>query len=134
MRRVLLILMIAVLPVRGWAADMMGVAMAAHALSATLQIAGHSSHANEVTFAPPNGAEAPFSMSSDCPMWAAQTAGDDPSSSHEGCATCQLCMALVAGYAFVLIRTASLPQAVQEFASIRFTSAEHASGFKPPIS
>ena len=146
MRRLLLILMIALLPVRGWAADVMGVVMAAHELSATLRIAGgaggagsagsadHLGSANEAKSVQPSGAETPFSMSPNCPMWAAQTAGDDTSTSYEGCATCQLCMALVVGQPFVLSTAASLPQAAQGFSSVTFTSAERAPGFKPPIS
>ena len=140
MRRLLLILMIALLPVRGWAADVMGVVMAAHELSATLRIAGgagsagHLGSANEAKSVQPSGSETPFSMSPNCPMWAAQTTGDDTSTSYEGCATCQLCMALVVGQPFVLSTSASLPQAAQGFASVSFTSAERAPGFKPPIS
>ena len=140
MRRLLLILMIALLPVRGWAADVMGVVMAAHELSVTLRIAGgagsagHLGSANEAKSVHPSGSETPFSMSPNCPMWAAQTTGDDTSTSYEGCATCQLCMALVVGQPFVLSTSASLPQAAQEFSSVTFTSAERAPGFKPPIS
>ena len=140
MRRVLLILMIALLPVRGWAADVMGVVMAAHELSVALRFAGgagssdHSGSANEAKSVRPSGAEALFNMSPNCPMWAAQAAGDDPSASYEGCATCQLCMALVVGPVFALSNIAPLPQAAQGFASVSFTSAERAPGFKPPIS
>ena len=143
MRRLLLILMIALLPVRGWAADVMGVVMAAHELSATLRMAGgaggtggadHLGSSNGAKSAQATDAETPFSMSPNCPMWAAQTAGDDPSASYEGCATCQLCMALVLGQPLVLSTTAPLPQADQGFANVSFTSAERAPGFKPPIS
>ena len=113
MRRVFLILMIALLPVRGWATDMMGVVMAAQELS---------------------GAETAFSMSADCPMGATQTPDDGASDTHQGCATCQLCMALFTANTPVIVNIVSLPQAPQGRASISFTSAERAPGFKPPIS
>ena len=131
MRRVFLILVIALLPVRGWAADMMGVVMAAQALSASKHIAANASDAKPATS---SGAETPFSMSADCPMWASQTADGDPSVPHTGCTTCQLCMALFIGHTFELITAAPLRQAAQGIACMSFTSAERAPGFKPPIS
>ena len=131
MRRVFLILLIALLPLRGWAVDMMGVVMAAQALSASQHIAGNTSEAGPATS---NGAETPFSMSVDCPMWASQTADDDPTVSHSICTTCQLCMALLTGHNFALISTAPLVQAAQGIPGISFSSAEHALRLKPPIS
>ena len=131
MRRVFLILMIALLPVRGWAADMMGVVMAAQELSAVHGIAANGSEAQA---GKPNGAEKRLNMPADCPMGATQTPDDGASNTHQGCATCQLCMALFTANTPVPIITISLPQAPEGRASTRFTSAERAPGFKPPIS
>ena len=131
MRRVFLILMIALLPVRGWAADMMGVVMAAQELSAVHSVADSGSEARAGN---PSGAEPAFNMSADCPMGAIQTPDDGASDTHQGCATCQLCMALFTANTPVPIITITLPQAPQGRASTRFTSAERAPGFKPPIS
>ena len=131
MRRVFLILMIALLPVRGWATDMMGVVMAAQALNAVQDVAGNASDAQAGT---PRSAETPFSMAADCPMGVTQTSDDETPASLQGCATCQLCMALFTACLPVIINTVSLPQAPQGLASISFTSAERAPGFKPPIS
>ncbi len=50
------------------------------------------------------------------------------------CNSCQLCMALVTGYPMALVSATYLPQAVQQVATISFSSAERTPGLKPPIS
>lgn len=164
MRRLLLILMIAVLPVRGWASDVMTVASAAQQLSSTTAtiefIATHALQTGaRATFYGYFEAKPPSSMPWDCPWRASSiksannadnvmqdgvdTASDivsDPASDSpsnrfcKGCNTCQLCMALVTGYPMALFSATYLPQAVQHVTAIGFTSAERAPGFKPPIS
>ena len=150
MRRFLLILMIALLPVRGWASDVMTVASAVQQLSVaentTELVATHALQTRaRATFDGYFEAKPASSMPWDCP-WRAKNAGDaaqdgidsasdSPSNRFcNGCNTCQLCMALVTGYPMALVSAAYLPQAVQHLTAIGFTSAERAPGFKPPIS
>ena len=146
MRRLLLILMIALLPVRGWASDVMTVASAAQQLNATELVANHALPTRaRATFDGYFEAKPASSTPWDCP-WRAKDAGraaqdgsdsasDSPSNRFcNGCNTCQLCMALVTGYPMALVSATYLPQAVQQVATISFSSAERTPGFKPPIS
>ena len=131
MRRVLLILMIALLPLRGWAADNMGLVMA------VAEVSAHQSTVSAVPDAGPAtsaGAQTFLSMAADCPMRASPAADGDQSASHTGCTTCQLCMGVFTSQAFTLIGTTLLPQAPPGLGSTRFSSAERVAGFKPPIS
>ena len=142
MRRLLLILMIALLPVRAWASDVMTVASAAQALNATENVATYALSTRATAhFNSEIGTTLTAGMPFDCPLLAqvvrnpAQDKGGNPFKPLcHGCNTCQLCMALVTGYPMVQVSAARLPQAVQHLAAISFTSAERAPGFKPPIS
>ena len=123
MRHILLILMIALLPLRGWASESMAVSMAVQQLVvAQKQVAGKAG------------------MPADCPFLVevsekstTDTNGDAISPLCKGCTTCQLCMALVTGYPSVFGIAAHLPHATQLVTSVSFTSAVRAPGFKPPI-
>lgn len=124
MRHLVLILMIALLPLRGWASENMVVSMAVQQLVvAQNQAAGDTG------------------MPADCPFFgqtseksATDTSGSDISPLCKGCTTCQLCMALVTGYSPMLGTATELPHAKRLVSSVSFTSAERAPGFKPPIS
>lgn len=130
MRHLLLVLMIALLPVRGWAVDVMALSMAAGQLNAIETIATEAINTGEKS---QFYSESQASMPTDCPM---QIQAPDNTSAGvcHGCNTCLLCMAVVTGYPMTLAGAASLPQAEQAFGSASFTSAERAPGFKPPIS
>ncbi len=110
MRTVVLILMIALLPLRMWAADGMGVRMA---------------HAQIAVAA----------MPADCPMMAMPGAGgespdDAPSSAH--CTTCQLCAATACSPE-VAIGQEAVPAGPHQSLTRRFHSAELAPDLRPPI-
>ena len=142
MRRLLLILMIALLPVRAWASDVMTVASAVPALKAIETIASYAlSTRATARFNNEISTKLTVDMPFDCPLPAqavgnlAQDKGGNPFKPLcHGCHTCQLCMALVTGYPMVQVSAARLPQAMQHLAAISFTSAERAPGYKPPIS
>ena len=130
MRHLLLVLMIALLPARGWAVDLMALSMAARQLNAI----------ENVTSEPINtGAKGQFEsekqagMPADCPMQFLATNKAGTEVCH-GCNTCLLCMAVVTGYPTIRVGASPLPQGTQTIGSISFTSAERAPGFKPPIS
>lgn len=138
MRRFFLIVMIALLPVRGWASDMMTVSMLAQQLhavqSAQSGIDGQNASAQPVAQVQPT-------MSADCPMMA-MLAGDRVRKANDEtgspvfkvCTTCQLCMGLVTGFSQLHPPLMPLPRAALLLGSVSFTSAERASGCKPPIS
>ena len=137
MRRLFIVFMILLLPLRGWAADLMAVSMANQQRIAIINIANNA--INTRTILLPDQ-QAQVAMPEECPFLAfssgapADNGGQGVSVLCKGCTTCQLCMALVTGYPAMTRFVAVLPPAEPLVVSIRFTSAERASGFKPPIS
>lgn len=138
MRRFILIFMITLLPVRGWASDMMAVSMAVQQLHAVRSVEsgidGQNASAQPVAQVQPT-------MSADCPMLAmlagmpvSDASGETGSPVFKVCTTCQLCMGLVTGYVSCGPTLMPLPLTALWLGSISFTSAERAPGFKPPIS
>jgi hypothetical protein len=133
MRIWLLVLMIALLPVRGWLGNAMAVDMASQAV-AKAQKAGSPVPANVVI-------DAEASMPADCPMHAqsADTAAAaidaEAGSVHcNACDTCELCLALATSTWSDAATLAFAPHAAPLATGYRFTSADRFSSFKPPIS
>lgn len=138
MRRFFLIVMIVLLPVRGWASDLMMVSMAVQQLHAVQSV--QSGIDGQNAFAQPVAQVRP-TMSADCPMMAMLAGHPVPETNDETgspvfkvCTTCQLCMGLVTGFSQVHPPLMPLPHAALLFGGVSFSSAERASGFKPPIS
>ena len=138
MRHLLVILMIALLPIRSWAADMMAVSMALqqwHAVASVQSaIDGQNTSGQPVAQVQPT-------MPADCPMMAVlvgklvRDTGDETGSPvFKVCSTCQLCMGLVTGYVPCDSSLMPLPQTALWLGSASFTSAERSTGFKPRIS
>lgn len=119
MRRWLILVMVLMLPLRGWAGDFMSVQMATAAATA--------------------GEHAGASMPADCPMHAAAVdSTDDAAPAHGGgmsaCSSCELCIP-VAKLAGGALEAVSL--AVHEHPLARpsaFASAALAAAVEPPIS
>ncbi|HYW56634.1 MAG TPA: hypothetical protein VE934_06725 [Polaromonas sp.] len=129
MRHLLLALLIALLPVRGWVGNAMAVDMAAQRAAATI---------------------AQQAMPADCPMHA-QAADQDGSASQQtpgdkaadqgksgklcaDCDTCQLCLAL-ASFTWTDLPTGShSAHSGPVGTGIRFSSADNVFSLKPPIS
>jgi hypothetical protein len=124
MRHILLVLMIALLPVRGWVGDV----MAAQMISDRLQPAAVAPAATETAHA-------------ECPghaAMAAQAGAPQPeAASHESCAscvTCQVCASVALLQPTAAQQPAALPLERPATGGAQFASAEPAPGFKPPIS
>lgn len=132
MQRWFLILMLVLLPLRGWSAQLMGLQM------------GMQTGAMHAPVSMPDRSMAPLEdmhasdMPADCPMHlasaSAQPAADaQPDSHHGSCQACQLCMPLA------LLATEPLRMGAQHGplplpqAQLRFVSAELAQVAKPPI-
>ena len=128
MRHLLLVVMMILLPVRGWAGDHMAVSMAV------------GMAANMVVSATAKTGES--TMSADCPMHfqtaAADTANDSNSTSTgqqcSGCDTCELCLALATVTHIAWPSAAAGPHIAPLTRGIAFHSADSGSSLKPPIS
>ncbi|SDZ06944.1 hypothetical protein SAMN05518669_120106 [Variovorax sp. YR634] len=138
MRTLLLALMIALLPIRGWLGDAMAVEMVRHSLPAaeaavSMATAATEAHCHEAMDA---------GSSMDMQMGMADHAGSHDNSSndgtgHQGCGTCtacQVCHTLALGGMPLVDIVHSAPQAPPAAHAARFASAEPAQGLKPPIS
>lgn len=138
--------MIALLPLRGWSAQLMGVEMAASQLPAVMQAMGQDAGHN--TMHDVDQTVSMHSMSPDCPMHAAHSVLDsapDPAQDlqtshssqsddgqHTGCQSCQLCMPLLGLSPASASGADRCPMPLPQ-AHGRFVSAEVAQAVKPPI-
>lgn len=130
MRHWFLILMIALLPLRGWAGDM----MASHALGQRIAAATSVSAAPAVL----KSAETPV-MHDDCPGHAAKPAAPDVApagvaSDCGNCTACQVCHSVAMTVSVVPPVLPAAPHARPLQAGVPFASAEPVPGIKPPIS
>jgi hypothetical protein len=141
MRTLLLALMIALLPIRGWLGDAMAVEMVRHSLPAAALLVSQQASSSGAMAAEAHCHEA---MGADSSMDAmAHAAGSHDSSSndndadHQGCGTCtacQVCHTVALGGMPLIDTVHSAPQAPPAAHAARFASAEPAPGLKPPIS
>jgi len=142
MRTLLLALMIALLPIRGWLGDAMAFEMVRHSLPAAAAVSMASSattaseaHCHEGMVADSGAMSMDMSMN-----MADHTGGHDNSDNgagHQGCGTCtacQVCHTVALGGMPLIDIVHSAPQAPPAAHAARFASAEPAPGLKPPIS
>ena len=123
MARLLLIFLIVLLPLRGWAAERM-VHPAEHGQAVVLMAQADAS-----------------GMSEDCALHMQQQQmashhanGDDQNNAHSGCQACQLCMPLAALDSPSTVPAAVLPHGVPVPRIRTLVSADPARHAKPPIS
>jgi hypothetical protein len=139
MQRWFLILMLVLLPARGWSAQLMGIEMGAAQLAAVQMGAAHHASMSD------NSAEmsdlmAMTDMPADCPMHMAASvhdaqANDNASADqqHPTCQACQLCMPLaMLAHTGLTVGSQRCPMPLPQ-AGMRFVSAELALAVKPPI-
>lgn len=140
MRHFFVALMIVLLPLRGWAGDVMATQMAAPALAQQVaQIAGTSTHNHES--GTPSHTHSDLvqagaaTLAPDCAGHAGSGHSSPTDNSHcQSCVACQACHTLgLAVPSIVSTEPASAAEKPQLVVS-RFTSAERALGLKPPIS
>ncbi|MES2941753.1 MAG: hypothetical protein V4772_02660 [Pseudomonadota bacterium] len=125
MRYLIVIIMIALLPLRGWAGHVMAVDMASLQVAAAKKAAA-SQAANDIIAA----------MPADCPMLAQAGADEEPatSSAHCSCDTCELCLALASVKDSGFFQAVFTPHTAPRAANTGFSSADRSAGLKPPIS
>ena len=122
MARFFILLLVVLLPLRGWTAERMVVQM---------QVGTHA--AAQV---------ADSAMPDDCAMHLqVAQAGSGPEATdaahvpdHKSCQSCQLCMPLAGLHTGTRMALATIPQALPRMRSCCFASADPARGVKPPIS
>ena len=136
MRRLLLILMIALLPLRGWAGDAMATGMAAGQAQQMQQM--HVATENIATHAHPASAKADFYHETvalpDCAGHDAGN-GDHAGNSHcDTCSACQACHTVALTHSAPDIAPVFHAFALPYSAADQFASADAALRQKPPIS
>lgn len=132
MRRLVLILMLVLLPLRGWVGEAMAMDMMAIQAGATQKIAAHAHGISaESTF--------DVEMQADCHEATGAELSDSTTSTststHCGtCPLCQMCNSVAAPAPFLALPTPWLPQTQPTTGPARFASATAAFALKPPIS
>ncbi len=139
MRRWLLVLMIALLPVRGWVGDAMASEMAGAQLNAINSIVAHADSTRATAgFATQSGAES----HADCHGQAALAAAPDDAAQpleHStqdcgSCTACQVCHTVALAAPDASATPVQRHHGTPPAAGQPFASAVLARGFKPPIS
>ena len=141
MRYLLIVLMIVLLPVRGWAGNAMAVDMAAQQMAVQQILVAQTSSTSRVST---DAITAGSAMPDDCPMHLqavnVQAVDDKPGQADtnvahcHSCDTCELCLALGSwSHTAWVAGTTSRPASLQLTAH-DFRSADAAASFKPPIS
>ncbi|MES2975365.1 MAG: hypothetical protein V4757_17245 [Pseudomonadota bacterium] len=146
MRHWLLILMIALLPLRGWAAATMAgqmpTAHAAAAMQAETAHAGAPSHQGAGTHkaaalmpdCPEHAAASAEPATAAAPADAADTDTTQASGDCHSCTSCQICHTVAATVNAALPALTFSPHALPAEGGASFASAQPAQGLKPPIS
>lgn len=121
MSRIFLILLIALLPLRGWSAQRMAVYMAASETTTMAMVAADQG------------------MPADCPMMMQASSSDKSADqggnkSHRGCQSCQLCMSLAAFETQATRTLPHMPITAEIPRADRFANADLVRAVKPPIS
>ena len=136
MRRIFLLIMILLLPLRGWAGSVMAVEMSAqHLASASLVV----SNLDTLGLGATVQAATTLRNNTDCPDHAAATqpAGDvlaDSSNHCNTCVACQICHTVaLTGVTPLNLAPVGAGSPIAT-ANTRFASAVLRTGFKPPIS
>ena len=142
MRRLFLILMIALLPVRGWVGDVMAVEMSM-VMAAQNEIATES----VASYAHSTGARGQFDSENTAPAYAEcpghagaapadmVATADNATNGHcNTCGVCQICHTVALATTVAQYPADPKPDALPFIGSTRFASAVTALGQKPPIS
>jgi hypothetical protein len=140
MRLLLLALMIALLPLRGWVGDVMAMEMPAGLSFATNNIATHADtagagghiHVNtEASHTPCHGHDGAAADARADKAGSQDNPGPDPCS-H--CSACQICHTVAVTAAISLAVDTALPHLLWPAGGLQFASAIPAPHLKPPIS
>lgn len=123
MRRLVLVLMIALLPLRGWVGEAMAAQMAMADLQAGAMVSLMSTHTDCALHADHGAMQAA----------AAQSTAPEPDHGDGGCNTCQACHHLALELPSFSWSVSDAPPAALPLVAVRFASAFPALTSKPPI-
>ena len=129
MRHFFLILMIALLPLRGWVSDAMATGMAAAGAQQTQQVATKSMVASLH-----EAAEKSAPAAADCADHALGGEPHAPDAHCDSCSACQACHTVALSPEAAAVAAVFDLRIPPRAAIARFASAEAATGQKPPIS
>jgi hypothetical protein len=143
MRRLFVVLLITLLPLRSWAGDAMAISMGSMA-GPSVAIESIAGDDHSAWTSGPFDQETAAEMPADCPMLAqagaaAATAPADGAASAaqpacHGCDTCALCLALFTSGADGIGHLAVSHRTLPPEPTASMASADPVPGFKPPIS
>lgn len=140
MRHIFVILMIAMLPLRSWAGDLMAMDMTTQHINAISFIASSAYDTrtrgtfdtNQTT---DPGFECPGHVPTASVPISVVNAADTPADGHcSTCGVCQICHVVALAQTTVWLAPTFIPPALAPIGGTRFTSALPALGLKPPIS
>jgi hypothetical protein len=139
MQRWFLILMLVLLPARGWSAQLMGIEMGTMQMTHAQMSAAHHASMSESSDAMAD-LMGMTDMPADCPMHMAASAHDAKANTntsadqqHPTCQACQLCMPLaMLGHTGLTLGHLRCPTPLPQ-TRMSFVSAELALAVKPPI-
>ena len=141
MRHLLVALMIALLPVRGWMGNAMAIDMAAGMAMQQASMAQSSAEGATPVSGSSAASQAAAAMPEDCSMGAQNQDGKSVQAEQTGdtaslcnCESCELCLALATFTLPKLAIAAFTAHAEQPSHGTRFSSAERVFSLKPPIS
>ncbi len=137
MRHFFLALMIVLLPLRGWAGDVMAVEMASTAVA--IKSGAASAHETSATasFDHKNEAFGASQAMPDCHEQLAGHAAQDKAANNDHCGTCQACQAchtVALSPSLIEVSASFSSPQLRPTRAAAFTSAAAALGQKPPIS
>ena len=125
MRYLAIILMLVLLPLRGWVGEAMAMDMLAQHAVAIQKVAAHANHTS---------ADAAFDDESPVECHEAADSADPSASACGTCQLCQMCHSVAAPMSLTAIPTPWLVHAQPTTGHTRFVSAPAAFALKPPIS
>ena len=141
MRHLLVALMIALLPVRGWMGNAMAIDMAAGMAMQQVSMAQTSTEGATPVSGSNAVSQASAAMPEDCPMGAQNLDGKSVQGEQAGdtaspcnCESCELCLALATFTLPKLAIAAFTAYAEPPSHGTRFSNAERVFSLKPPIS
>ncbi len=132
MRRWFILIMIALLPIRGWVGDVMAADMVTQRMAAAAQVPVQAQQ--PAPAAADSHADCHGNAAADSP--ASQPAGDSNTAAADcgNCTSCQVCHAVAMAVTPGVDPVAPAHSAAPPLRGTHFASAEPARGFKPPIS
>ena len=140
MRHLFVILMIALLPLRSWAGDLMAIDMATQHVNAIIFIANNTHDTGtrgtfDTNQAANPGSECSGHVATASGAISVVNAADTPADGHcSTCGVCQICHVVALAQTTVWLAPTFIPPALAPIGGTRFTSALPALGLKPPIS